>query len=70
MHGTSEYGVGIYDEESDSTYRFYVDKDLNYLHIDDMGYSDSEEQTIKILLNKYQKDLDKMRQLIKDEWKQ
>lgn len=70
MRGTSEYGVGIQDEKSDTTYRFYVDKDLKYLHIDDMGYSDSEEITIKSLLKKYQKDLYEMRQLVKDEWKQ
>lgn len=70
MHGTSEYGVGIYDEKTDSTYRFYVDKDLKYLHIDDNKYEDSEEKTIQLLLEKHQIDLYKMRQLVKEEWKQ
>ncbi len=68
MLGNSEYGAGIYDEMSDSTYRFYVDEDLKYLYKNEMGYSDSEEKTIQILLGKYQKDLHKMRRLAYDEW--
>ena len=70
MLGSPEYGVGISDEMSDSTYRFYVDKDLKYLHNDEMEYSDSEEKTIQILLKKYQIDLQKMLRLAHDEWKQ
>lgn len=68
--GASEYGVGIYDEKSDSTYRFYVDKELKYLNIDDNEEKDTEKQIIKSLLKTYQQELFEMRQLIKKEWQQ
>lgn len=70
MHGASEYGVSIYDENLDTTYRFYVNKDLKYLRVEEMGYTVSEEKEVQALLAEYQQDLNKMRQLVKDEWQQ
>lgn len=68
--GTSQYGVRITDEDIGSTYSIYVDEDLNYIDIEKNRYNDSEEKTIQILLEKYQIDLNKMRQEVRNEWQQ
>lgn len=68
MGGAFEYGIGIYDEILGSTYRFYVDKNLEYLPIEDNKYSEAEAKTLQILLEKYRENLDKMYQLAKAEW--
>lgn len=67
---SAEYGVSIDDKKRNATYRFYVDKDLNYLRHEDMDYSEPDEEYIKSLLYKNSKELSEMQQLAVKEWAQ
>ena len=70
MRAYKKFFVYLINKKSDSVYRFYVDKELKRLIIQDDAYTDLEKKELQILLKKHQKDLEKMRQLVKDEWKQ
>ncbi len=63
-----EYGIGIYDPKSEDTYRFYIDKNLEYHKERNDFYSDLEEDRIRRLLHKYKQDLEIMLELANSEW--
>lgn len=65
--GKTEYGIEIPVDEN-YIYRFYVDKNLNYLSDDGMGYNAAEEIEIKELLEVHKATLYAMMQVAKEEW--
>lgn len=68
MCDSGEYGIGIFDQEKNFTYRFYVDNNLQYLNVKENNYSDDEERYLHELLDEHRKELNEMHQLAKIEW--
>lgn len=67
---SAEYGISIDDKKKNVTYRFYVNGGLDYLRHKEMNYSQSDEDYIKSLLQKKNKELSEMQQLAEEEWNQ
>lgn len=65
--GKTEYGIEIPVDEN-YIYRFYVDKNLNYLSDEEMEYTAEEEEEIKKLLKIHKDTLSIMMQVAKEEW--
>lgn len=68
MKGKAKYGIGIEDESTDLIYRFYVDEELNYIHVSEMNYAKDEEIYVEKLLDEHRSSLLEMYTLAKDEW--
>jgi hypothetical protein len=62
------YGLEIYDEDIDQTYRIYVDSELNYLDIRENKLTNEERTMAYMLLSKYDDALTTMKQLVETEW--
>lgn len=68
MERPFEYGVIIYDKESKNQCMIYVDENMNYLEDKNSGYSQTQIESEKNILNKNLQEVRALYEIAKNEW--
>ncbi|PXV95384.1 hypothetical protein C8E03_10112 [Lachnotalea glycerini] len=68
MKGDMRIGMELVDAENNHGYRFYVDKELNYMVDKKNNFTEEEITQIQNLLDKKKEEIGKMYRLAKKEW--